>query len=86
MAKSSKKPIVTWKFMLDLADRIHNAKMGKFLRLCNGTLQNGPDPTKRRTMHCGLGELYFAMTGKHPKFMKRLKDAPAKVNFASDPW
>ena len=46
---------VTRQFLLDLADSIYN------------TLQNGPDPTcSARPMHCGLGELWFAMTGKQP--------------------
>jgi hypothetical protein len=64
----NKKTKVTRKFLLDLADRIYNPKTKKFLRLCNGTLQNGPDPTdKKRSMHCGLGELYFAVTGLQPE-------------------
>jgi hypothetical protein len=58
---------VTRKFLLDLANDIHNPKTKKFLHLCDGTLQNGPDPTNpKRPMHCGLGELYFAMTGLQP--------------------
>lgn len=67
--KSSKKPVakVTRKFLNDLADDIYNPKTRKFLRLCNGKLVNGPDPTNmQRPMHCGLGELYFAMTGEQP--------------------
>ncbi len=57
---------VTRKFLLDLADAIYNPKTRKFLRLCDGALTNGPDPTNReRKMHCGLGELYYAMTGRH---------------------
>ncbi len=63
-----KKVNVNRKFMMDLANRIYNPTSRKFLRLCNGTLQNGPDPKDpRRPMHCGLGELYFAMTGKQPE-------------------
>lgn len=59
---------VTRKFLLDLADRIYDPKTRKFLRLCRGTLQNGPDPKDdKRTMHCGLGELYYAMTGQQPE-------------------
>lgn len=55
-------------FLLSLADSIHNPKTKTFLRLCNGRLQNGPDPTDAsRPMHCGLGELYFAMTGRQPE-------------------
>lgn len=58
---------VTRSFLLRLADRIHNPATGEFLYLCRGVLTNGPDPTnKRRTMHCGLGELYYAITGQHP--------------------
>jgi hypothetical protein len=61
------KIVVNRKFLNDLADRIYNPKSRRFLRLCQETLQNGPDPTnKKRSMHCGLGELYFAMTGKQP--------------------
>lgn len=70
MAKSkklNKRVVVNRKFVLDLANRIYNPKTRKFLRLCDGTLQNGPDPTDAaRPMHCGLGELYFAMTGRQP--------------------
>lgn len=65
-----KKVVVNKKFLNDLADKIYNSKTKKFLYLCAGTLTNGPDPTnKNRKMHCGLGELYFAMTGKHAKGM-----------------
>jgi hypothetical protein len=64
----SKKVNVDRKFLMGLANDIYNSKTHKFLRLCNGTLQNGPDPTdSRRPMHCGLGELYFAMTGNQPE-------------------
>jgi hypothetical protein len=66
--KITKQTRVTRKFLTDLADSIYNTKTRRFLRLCNGTLQNGPDPTnERRPMHCGLGELYFAMTGRQPE-------------------
>ncbi len=59
---------VTRAFLLDLANRIYDPKTKKFLHLCTGTLQNGPDPTnEKRAMHCGLGELYFAITGREPK-------------------
>jgi len=63
-----KKPIVVdRKFLMQLADDIFNPRTQKFLRLCDGVLQNGPDPTNpKRPMHCGLGELYFAMTGRQP--------------------
>lgn len=62
-----KKFVVDRKFLNDLATSIYDSKNGKFLRLCAGTLQNGPDPEdKQRSMHCGLGELYFAITGKQP--------------------
>ncbi len=70
--KHTKKPKikkVTRKFLLDLANRIYNPKTRVALRLCKGKLKNGPDPEdKSRTMHCGLGELYFQMTGRHPEF------------------
>lgn len=59
---------LTKKFMLDLAKQIYDSKNRCYLNLCQGTLQNGPDPKdKQRIMHCGLGELYFAMTGKQPE-------------------
>lgn len=59
---------VNRKFLLNLADDIYNPKTKSFLRLCDGKLQNGPDPTdSTRPMHCGLGELYFAMTGMQPE-------------------
>ena len=68
MSKSKKPVKVTRKFLLDLADMIHDPKTKEFTRLCEGVLINGPDPTnKKRRMHCGLGELYFAMTHKHPE-------------------
>lgn len=67
-SKTQKKVIVNRKFLLDLASSIYNPKNRKFLRLCTGTLQNGPDPTNSaRPMHCGLGELYYAMCGKQPE-------------------
>ena len=67
---TKKKPVkkVTRKFLLDLANKVYDPKTKRFLRLCDGSLQNGPDPTNpRRPMHCGLGELYFAMTGRQPE-------------------
>ncbi len=67
--KAIKKVAVDRKFLKKLADRIYNPADRSFLRLCDGKLQNGPDPTdESRPMHCGLGELYFAMTGKQPEF------------------
>ena len=59
---------LTRKFMNDLADSIYRKSEGKacYMHLCARTLTNGPDPKDpKRKMHCGLGELYFAMTGKH---------------------
>lgn len=59
--------IVSREFLNNLADTIFNRNQCTFLRLCHGTLQNGPDPKdSKRSMHCGLGELYFAMTGNQP--------------------
>lgn len=67
MKKQVKKPQVTRKFLLNLARYIYNPKTKKYLNLCTGVLVNGPDPNNpKRLMHCGLGELYFKMTGKHP--------------------
>ncbi len=66
--KAPKLPTVDRKFLIDLARSIYNPSTKKFLRLCDGKLENGPDPTNsKRPMHCGLGELYFAMTGKQPR-------------------
>lgn len=56
--------IVNKKFLNTLADDIYNPKNRSFMKLCSGSLQSGKDG--RRQMHCGLGELYFAMTGRHP--------------------
>lgn len=67
-SKREKRQKVDRKFLTDLADTIYNTKTRRFLRLCDGKLQNGPDPTNAaRPMHCGLGELYFAMTGDQPR-------------------
>lgn len=56
------------KFLMRLANSIYNPRNQTYLRLCNGTLQNGPDPkNQNRPMHCGLGELYFAVTGFQPE-------------------
>lgn len=64
------KPL-TAKFFNDLANKIYNSKTKKFLRLCEGTLTNGPDPTdKKRKMRCGLGEMYFQMTGEHTGYLE----------------
>ncbi len=66
--KKAKATPVTREFLNGLAKRIYDGKSKTFLRLCRGTLENGPDPTdSNRKMHCGLGELYFAMTGRQPK-------------------
>jgi hypothetical protein len=64
------KPIklVTKKVLNKIADDIYNPKTGHYLNLCKGTLQNGPDPVcQARPMHCGLGELYFVVTGHQPE-------------------
>jgi hypothetical protein len=59
---------LTAKDLFKLADRLYNPETKDYLPLCSGTLQNGPCPRdKKRTMHCGLGELYFFMTGNHPE-------------------
>lgn len=66
--KEKKNQKVDQKFLMGLANAIYNTKTRRFLRLCDGKLQNGPDPTNvERPMHCGLGELYFAMTGVQPE-------------------
>ena len=72
LAKRFLKPkpikVVTRKVLEKIADDIYNPKTGLFLNLCEGTLQNGPDPVcETRSMHCGLGELYFVVTGKQPQ-------------------
>ena len=60
--------VVTRKVLQNIADGIYNPMTNQFLNLCSGTLQNGPDPVcETRTMHCGLGELYFVVTGQQPE-------------------
>jgi len=55
------------KFLLKLADHIYNPRTKKYLNLCTGELRKGKDPTNpQRSMHCALGELYFAMTDCEP--------------------
>lgn len=71
----NKTNMVNRKFLTDLANDIYDPKTRRFMRLCAGTLQNGPDPTNtNRLMHCGLGELYFSMTGKQPKIRAVTED------------
>lgn len=68
MAKKKKQVVVDSKWLNNVAKLIHDGHSGKYLRLCTGTLQNGPDPVDGvRTMHCGLGELYFQLTGNQPE-------------------
>ncbi len=75
MAKKHAKKVVDKKFMNDLADEIYNPSTKKYLRLCTGTLRNGPDPVDEdRPMHCGLGELYFKMTNRQPNLSKITED------------
>lgn len=64
-----RKPIVvTRTFLLNVAKMIYDPKTRRHLNLCARVLKNGPDPKDpKRHMHCGLGELYFAMTGKEPE-------------------
>jgi len=67
MSKPHTKKVVDKKFLNTLADEIYNPKHKTYIRLCTGTLQNGPDPVDgKRTMHCGLGELYFKLTHRQP--------------------
>ncbi len=80
--KAPKLPTVDRKFLIDLARSIYNPSTKKFLRLCDGKLENGPDPTNsKRPMHCGLGELYFAMTGKQPRTEDKITESGV-VNLA----
>lgn len=66
--KKNKRVVVDRRFLMNLANVIYDTKSRRFLRLCDGSLVNGPDPTdKKRSMHCGLGELYYAMTDRHPR-------------------
>lgn len=59
------KPL-TAKALHKLADQIYSPK--GYLPLCKGQLQDGACPLDaKRTMHCGLGELHYYMTGKHPE-------------------
>jgi hypothetical protein len=60
--------VVDKKALNEIADGIYNPKTGHYLNLCKGTLLNGEDPAcEARSMHCGLGELYFVVTGKQPE-------------------
>lgn len=66
--KKMRQTPVTRTFLRTLADKIYDSRNRTYLRLCDGVLQNGPDPKdKKRPMHCGLGELYYAMTGLQPE-------------------
>lgn len=69
--------VVTKKWLLGLADKIYNPKTRKFTPLCVGTLCEVDDETghvKPGALHCGLGELYYAMTGKDPEPCKTSED------------
>jgi len=59
--------VVTKKVLLRIANNIYNPKTKEYLNLCRGKLQAGTDPVcESRQMHCGLGELYFVVTGRQP--------------------
>lgn len=69
--------VVTKKWLLGFADKIYNPKTRKFTPLCAGTLCETDDETgyvKPGALHCGLGELYYAMTGKDPEPCKTSED------------
>lgn len=60
--------VVDQQFLRDLANKIYNSRNRKYLRLCHHVLQSDPHPKNpSRPMHCGLGELYFQMTGYEPR-------------------
>jgi hypothetical protein len=60
--------VVDKKALNKIADGIFNPKTGNYLNLCKDTLLNGEDPAcEARSMHCGLGELYFVVTGEQPE-------------------
>jgi hypothetical protein len=59
---------LTKKFLLEVADSIYNPKTGAFMKLCEGTLCTF-DRKIKKTVHCGIGELYFQLTGEHPGFL-----------------
>lgn len=65
--KKAPKVYVDRKFLNDLAKKIYDYKSKKFIRLCAGHLCE-PDPLNTgknsKMLHCGLGELYYAMTGE----------------------
>lgn len=59
---------VTPQVLESIADMIYDPKSKRFLNLCAGTLQNGDDPANpKRPMHCGLGEVYYAIKGRQPE-------------------
>lgn len=66
-------------FFRRLADDIYDPTTGSYLRLCKGKLQNGRDPDDAcRIMHCGLGEVYYAVKGEHPNpHITKMSDAQA---------
>ena len=75
-AAKVKEVVVNAEFLNNLANDIYDPKTKRFLHLCDGTLQNGPCPiNESRPMHCGLGELWFAMTGTQPKQKKGLSES-----------
>lgn len=65
-AKYPAKPVkVTRKNMLKFADLIFNPKTKRYLPLCSGTLENGPDESGRE-MSCALGDMYYFFVSKKP--------------------
>lgn len=65
--KKAPKVYVDRKFLNDLAKKIYDSKTKKFIRLCRGHLcEADPQSTEKnpKMIHCGLGELYYAMTGQ----------------------
>lgn len=73
--KTVKKPLkVTRAFLLKVANNI--SSKNKFIRLCDGDLCKlvTLGKNKPQKMHCGLGELYFALTSNHPTPSIRERD------------
>lgn len=67
--KKPKETLVTYEFLMNLAKKIYDPKTRRFLQLCHGSLSHFEKDT-RRWLHCGIGELYYAMTGRRSGSLK----------------
>lgn len=74
---------VTPAFLREVAQRIHDPKTGEYLRLCTGTLKSSHhedgDESNPQVIHCGLGELYYAVTGEHPNRFQGIPNTVQRI-------